>query len=214
MQAASKWCHKFMQHPLQWLFKNFLKGLLVVVPLTVTLWVVYSVFKWIDGLLKISVPGLGFLITFVIIVTLGALGSNIAAKRIMSYLEGFLNRLPLVKLIYFSLKDLIGAFVGETKSFRVPVLVSLYPETGVKVLGFVTSENPGLPETEDHVAVVLPQSYNFAGFLIVVPRSRITPLPPHESARWMSFIVSGGVSRGPMSGSPSDKDFATDLSKP
>ena len=194
-----------MSRFLQWLLKNFLKGLLIVVPLTVTVYVIYGVFTWIDGLLKVdgwlshSVPGLGFVITISIIVTLGALGSNIVATRLISFLEKYLNRVPLVKLIYFSLKDLIGAFVGEKKSFRIPVLVELYPESGAKVLGFVTSEETGLP-VSDHVAVYLPQSYNYSGYLVVVPRSRITLLPPEESARWLSFIVSGGVSRGPHSG--------------
>ncbi len=184
-----------MNKPVQWLIKSFLKGLLIVVPLAVTYWVVYGVFTWIDGLLHISVRGLGFFLTLAIIVAVGALGSNIVASRFIAFLESFLNRLPLVKLIYFSLKDLIGAFVGEKKSFRVPVLVSLAPG-GAKMLGFVTSQEPGLPGAADHVAVYLPQSYNYSGFLIVVPRSQVTPLPPAESARWLSFVVSGGVSGG------------------
>ena len=186
-----------MRKPMQWLLKSFLKGLLIVAPLTVTAWVIYVVFSWIDGLLSVKIPGLGFLLTLFIIVAVGAVGSNIVADRLIAYLEKFLNRLPLVKLIYFSLKDLIGAFVGEKKSFRIPVLVSLYPESGAKVLGFVTSEDPDLPGAPDHVAVYLPQSYNYSGFLIVIPRAQVTPLPPSESGRWLSFIVSGGVSRGP-----------------
>ena len=191
---------------LHWLFKSFLKGLLIILPLVVTLYVIYRVFKWIDGLLKIdgwlnhSVPGLGFVLTISIIIMVGALGSNIVATRTISFLEKYLNRVPLVKLIYFSLKDLIGAFVGEKKSFRIPALVELYPESGTKVLGFVTSEDPGLPGVSDHVAVYLPQSYNYSGFLVVVPRERITLLSPNESTRWLSFIVSGGVSRGPNNG--------------
>ena len=115
-------------------------------------------------------------------------------RSFIALLEKFLNRLPLVKLIYFSLKDLIGAFVGEKKSFRFPVLVTLYPDSGVKVLGFLTSEEPGLPSAPDHVAVYLPQSYNYSGFLVVVPRTQVTPLPPSESSRWLSFVISGGVS--------------------
>ncbi len=189
-----------MGKPFQWLFKSFLKGLLIIVPLMVTVWVVYVVFTRIDGLLQLKTPGLGFLFTILIIVVVGAVGSNIVATRLIGFLEKFLNRLPLVKLIYFSLKDLIGAFVGEKKSFRIPVLVSLYPESGAKALGFVTSEEPGLP-VSDHVAVYLPQSYNYSGYLVVVPRSQITALPPSESSKWMAFIISGGVSRG-LGGAP------------
>ena len=181
---------------LQWLFKSFLKGLLIIVPLAVTAWVIFAVFTRIDGLVKFKTPGIGFLFTILIIVAVGALGSNIVANRAISFLEKYLNRVPLVKLIYFSLKDLIGAFVGEKKSFRIPVVVSLYPESGAKVLGFVTSEEPGLPGFSDHVAVYIPQSYIYSGFLMIVPRSQVTPLPPSESSKWMAFIVSGGVSRG------------------
>jgi uncharacterized membrane protein len=184
-----------MRSPLDWVIRSFLKGLLLVVPVTVTAFVIYFVFTKIDGLLNLKIPGLGFLTTVAFIVGIGALGSNILVSRFIVALERGLTRLPLVKLVYFSLKDLIGAFVGEKKSFRLPVLVSLLPESDSKVLGFVTADPLDIPGTSDHVAVYLPQSYNFAGSLVLVPRDRITYLPPEESAKWLAFIVSGGVTR-------------------
>ncbi len=95
-------------------------------------------------------------------------------------------------MIYTSIKDLIGAFVGDKKSFNKPVLVTLSPVSNIHVIGFLTREsldNLGLSES---VAVYLPQSYNFAGNLIVVPREQVTPLAV-ESGDIMAFIVSGGV---------------------
>ncbi len=182
--------------PAQWLIKSFLKGLLLTVPLVVTLWVVYALFRTIDGILRLPIPGAGFLLTVSILIIIGAMGSNILVRRAVLGLESLLNRLPFVKLIYFSLKDLIGAFVGEKKSFKFPVLVTLQPGSEVKLVGFVTSESLDWPGVEGQVAVYLPQSYNYSGFLVVVPRSQIVPLPPEESSRWLAFIVSGGVSGG------------------
>lgn len=199
-----------MRKTIQWLFKSFLKGLLLVVPVFVTGWVFYFVFRKIDGWLHLKIPGMGFLATLVFIVLVGALGSNLLVGRLVSYLERVLNRLPLVKLIYFSLKDLINAFVGEKKSFRFPVLVSLVPGGNIKAVGFMTAESLDLPGgASDQVAVYLPQSYNFAGNLIVVPRPQITPLPPSESAKWLAFVVSGGVSRGPSGTVIGGEDFST-----
>jgi uncharacterized membrane protein len=186
---------------MQKLFTNFLKGLLFLVPVAVTSYVVYHIFMKIDGLLPLDrlpmkIPGLGFLLTVVLIIIVGFLASNIFFERTVFFLEKVLTRLPFVKLIYFSIKDLTGAFVGEKKSFNRPVAFTLIPGSDVKMLGFVTSESLGFPSAEGHVSVYLPQSYNFSGFMVLVPRQQITLLPPEDSAKVMAFIVSGGVSRG------------------
>src|SRR3954463_6577157 len=110
------------------LFTNFLKGLLILVPLSVTCFVIYSVFVKIDGLLGIPIRGVGFVATIVLIVVVGAIASNIFFARLFGYFEKGLTRLPVVKLLYFSIKDLIGAFVGEKKMFNRPVMVSLGSE--------------------------------------------------------------------------------------
>ncbi len=181
----------------QWLLKTFLKGLLLVVPLTVTLAVFWFVFVKIDGLLGFSIPGLGFILTILIIIGVGALGSTLLVNRIVIDIEKAVGRVPMAKLIYFSLKDFVGAFVGEKKRFNRPAMVSIAGTGGeVKILGFVTADGLDIPGMENSVAVYLPQSYNFAGNLILVPRERVTLLPQGESSRWLTFIVSGGVSGG------------------
>jgi uncharacterized membrane protein len=200
--------------PLQWFLKSFLKGLLLVVPITVTLWVFWIVLSTIDGLLGFSIPGFGFLVTIAIVVGVGALGSTFLVGGTMAWLEHALSRVPVAKLVYFSLKDFVGAFVGEKKGFNRPVLVSLTADGSIKVLGFATAEDVEIPGAEGLIAVYVQQSYNFAGNLILVPRDRVTPLPPEESSKWLTFIVSGGVSggsassvdaaRGPTGGSGAD----------
>jgi uncharacterized membrane protein len=183
----------------QWILKSFLKGLLLLVPLTVTVWVFYRVIHGVDKLLSLDgllgrhVPGLGVLATLVIIVVAGALGSFILVDRLVAWLEAAVSRVPVAKLIYFSLKDFVGAFVGEKKGFNRPALVTLDETRGIRVVGFVTADLPELPGGEA-VAVYLPYAYSVAGRLILVPRARVTLLPPGESAKWLTFVVSGGVS--------------------
>lgn len=181
---------------MQWVLKSFLKGLLLVVPLTVTLWVFWLVFSTIDGWLGFTTPGLGLLVTVAIIIAVGAVGSIFLVDRLVAWLENALSRVPVAKLVYFSLKDFVGAFVGEKKGFNRPVIVNLDESGTIKVIGFATAEGLDLPGAEDYIAVYLQQSYNFAGNLVLVPRTRVTPLPPKESSKWLSFIVSGGVSGG------------------
>jgi uncharacterized membrane protein len=101
--------------------------------------------------------------------------------------------MPVAKMIYSSIKDLVNAFVGEKKQFNQPVLVSLSPDGAVRVMGFVTRENMAVIGLEGDVAVYIPQSYNFAGNLIIVPAEQVTLLAV-ESGKAMAFIVSGGVS--------------------
>jgi uncharacterized membrane protein len=103
-----------------------------------------------------------------------------------------LNRLPFVKLLHSSLKDVMTAFVGEKKRFDRPVVVELIPGSGVMAIGFMTRESLEHFNLENEVAVYFPQSYNFAGNLILYPRSSVKTLDA-ESAKVMAFVVSGGV---------------------
>ena len=83
--------------------------------------------------------------------------------------------------------------MGNKKTFERPVVVRLDQSNTIGVLGFVTCDHFDDPALAGHVAVYLPQSYNFAGNLIVVPKDRVAPVAA-ESAAFVTFIVSGGVS--------------------
>jgi uncharacterized membrane protein len=169
----------------------FLKGLLFTVPVAVTIYVFYTIFISIDGLLNIPIPGVGFLATLILIIIIGYLTSTIFTQKIISYIDKFFNKLPVIKLVYSSLKDLMGAFVGDKKSFDKPVFVDISSD-GIKIIGFVTQEDLTLLGLTEHVTVYLPQSYNFAGNLIIVPSNKVT-LIELDSSSVMTFIVSGGV---------------------
>lgn len=174
------------------LTKYFFEGLLVLVPLVATIYVIYVVFRKIDGIFEFTIPGMGFAVTILTIIAVGFVSSNFLTKKLVGLVDRIFTRLPLVKMIYTSVKDLISAFVGDKKSFNKPVLVTLVPGSSVQVIGFITRESLANLGCGDRIAVYLPQSYNFAGNLIVVPREQITPLRA-DSGEVMAFIVSGGV---------------------
>ena len=175
------------------LIKYFLRGLVIVIPIAVTIYIIVQLFVWIDRLLGLERTGVGFLIVFAGTILVGMLASNILLRKLFQWTEVLFVRAPLVKIIYTSIKDLIEAFVGEKKRFTKPVVVSIGP--GFRVLGFITQEDMSAFGLTSDVAVYLPQSYNFAGNLIIVPHSSVGLLST-DSSKVMAFIVSGGVSGG------------------
>lgn len=182
------------------LLRSFLRGLLFVVPVGLTVYILYLVFTWVDNLVDaeevfgVDVPGLGVALTIVLITVAGFFASLFLTRWLVGLLDRFFARMPIAKLIYGALKDLLEAFVGEKKKFDRPVVVSLGPEVGGEIVGFVTSDQLGWLGREGSVAVYFPQSYNFAGSLAIFPRDRVSAIEA-EPAAVMQFIVSGGVSR-------------------
>jgi uncharacterized membrane protein len=177
---------------MNWIVKNFLRGLIIVVPIALTLYLLYEAFVRIDRLLSLKTPGLGFAITIVMIIALGALASNFVVRKFVELTDAVFTRAPLVRLIYASIRDLLEAFVGDQKRFNQPVAVSLAGE--LRALGFVTQDDLSFLSLPGEVAVYLPFSYSVAGTLVVVPRARVQRLAV-DSASMMALVVSGGVSR-------------------
>lgn len=171
----------------------FLQGLLFLMPVVATIYVVYIVFAKIDSIFPFDIPGLGFLLTIALIIAVGFVSSTLLANNIMLFVDRLFARMPMVTMIYTSIKDLIDGFVGDKKSFNKPVLVALDANNLVSVLGFITREDLNNLGMTDRVAVYIPQSYNFAANLIIVDRSRVTHLAA-DPKEVMKFIVSGGVS--------------------
>ncbi|MDH3199752.1 MAG: DUF502 domain-containing protein [Myxococcales bacterium] len=173
------------------LTKSFAQGLLVLAPVAITVWVVVFTVTKLDQWLNAPIPGLGILIAAVGITFIGYLTGNVVGSRLVTFLEAGLQRVPIIKLLYNSLRDLFGAFVGGQRKFDKPVAVEINRH-GLKVLGFLTGERFDDPHLAGHVSVYLPESYNFAGNLIVVPRERVHLLDA-DGAEFMAFIMSGGV---------------------
>jgi uncharacterized membrane protein len=176
----------------------FLQGLVVVVPVGAIAWGLYVLFVEVDAwinvepLLNRRVPGAGIVLTVLLVTAVGFLANNIATRWLFRAFEGVVARTPLVKILYTSIKDLVGAFVGETKRFDRPVLVQLGATADVGTIGFVTREDLVEIGLAGHVAVYVPQAYNIGGNVVVVPRERVRPLTA-EPGTVMSFVVSGGI---------------------
>lgn len=181
------------------LTRYFVRGLLFTVPVAATVYVIWVSVVAIDRVVDLGrwigwrFPGLGLVVTVAAITLIGFLATNFATRWAFGIAEGVFRRLPLVKLLYTALRDLVEAFVGDRKRFDKPVLVRLDDDAGIAVVGFLTREDLAEAGIRDRVAVYVPQSYNFAGNLIVVPRERITTLSL-DSRTAMTLIVSGGVS--------------------
>jgi uncharacterized membrane protein len=174
------------------LIAYFLRGLVVTAPVAVTLWVCWTLFERIDGLLDLPIPGAGFVVTIVAITLVGMVGSTLVTAGVVSLIESSIEKLPFVRLVYSSTRDLLNAFVGEKRRFDIPVTVTLVPGSGVKMIGFVTRESLDIFGMPGYVAVYVPQAYAFAGHVLLVPALQVEPLKG-ESADLMAFVVSGGV---------------------
>ena len=176
------------------LLNYFLRGLVVVVPLALTLYVCAIIFSTIDSWLRLPVPGAGFVVTIILITLVGFLASLFVTQSLIAALDRVLERLPFVRLLYSSAKDMLNAFVGEKKRFDKPVLVSVSADRAVKVLAFLTSDSLASLGLADQVTVYMPQSYGFAGHIIVVPADRVERIDA-DAAEVMAFIISGGVTQ-------------------
>jgi uncharacterized membrane protein len=172
--------------------RYFVQGLLLTAPIVITLAVMRWVVMRVDGFLGLAVPGAGIVVAFSLVTAVGYLSSNVIGRRAFAMLEHAFGKMPVVKILYGSLRDLLEAFVGEKKRFDRPVLVDLDGRGALHALGFLTSEAALDQSLEGLVSVYLPQSYNFAGNLLLVPRERVRPVDV-DSAELMSFVMSGGV---------------------
>ena len=185
---------------------NYLiRGLLIVVPIALSIfivvWAVTTVDSWlnINNILGVNpitgsnrnIPGLGLGLVVAIILIAGIFVTNFVTEPMYNWFQRTLNRLPLLNFIFSSIKDLTEAFVGDEKKFNNPVLVTV--EGGMKRIGFLTQNDLtklGLP---GDAIVYFPFSYSFAGQVYVVSKENITPLKI-SAADAMKLVVSGGVS--------------------
>jgi uncharacterized membrane protein len=173
--------------------RYFFSGTLFIVPLVATAYFIYISFSWLDNLLDLPYPGLGFAIILFAITGFGYLTTNFAFKTATDWFDHGMNKIPLVKLIYSAVKDLLDAFVGNKKKFNKPVLVRINKDNSLYQIGFITQSDLTDIGIDDMVVVYFPHSYAFSGFHYFVPKENIKPLNISGPTA-MKFIVSGGVS--------------------
>ncbi len=174
------------------LLQSFVRGLLLTVPFALTFYIISLGIGWMDSFIPLKIPGLGMIIIIALITFFGYLGSTLFVRPIFDMLDQVITKIPLIGLIYSSLKELIEAFVGNKKKFNKPVIVLLSAQENIRKIGFITQESLAGMNLADEIAVYLPHSYNFSGNLFIFPKDRITILDI-SSTEVMKFVVSGGI---------------------
>lgn len=172
---------------------SFLQGLLFTLPIVATIFVIYKIFVLLDSIMPVGIPGLGIIIIFSIITIIGYLSRFYFANPASIFVRKRLEKTPLINLVYTSVKDLVGAFVGEKKSFSVPVLITLSFQPLTQRVGFITQNDlTNLGIGANMVAVYLPFSYGVNGELLIVDRANVQAITAAGSDM-MKFVISGGV---------------------
>ena len=177
---------------MNWLLKNFLRGLVIVVPIAVTVYLLVQAFTALDRLLRLPTPGLGIAVLLGATLLIGAMAGNFVGRRAFALTERLFTRAPIVRIVYAAIKDLLEAFVGNKRRFDRPVTVAVSDH--VRTFGFITRDDLGALGMPGDVAVYVPFSYTWDGCLLVVSKERVRPLEA-DSANIMALVVSGGVSR-------------------
>lgn len=186
----------------KFLRRYFLTGLLVLLPLIITVYVFVFAFNFLDGILSSIIrfffgyhlPGLGLLLMIVLIFLAGLFGTNVVGKRLINLGEGILQRIPLVKSIYTATKQVMEALsLQQQAGFQRVVLVE-FPRKGMYSVGFFTGKAPQEVEAKTRqqlLNVYLPGTPPTSGFFVMVPSSDITFLEMSvEDA--LKLLVSGG----------------------
>ena len=180
----------------QRVIQYFLQGLLILGPVSITIYFIYIVFDKIDNILRpaINIPGLGFVIIIGFILFIGYLSSFFVMGRILSVVDKFLEKTPGIKLLYSFIKDFFEAFAGNKKKFTHNVLACV-DDTDVWRVGFITQEDMSIFGMQNYVAVYLPMAYSVAGNVYIVPKERVRPITSIGATQSMKFAVSGGVTQ-------------------
>ncbi len=175
------------------ILRYFFSGTIFIVPILATAYFIFISFRWLDDQLQLPYTGLGFLIIFSVITLIGYLSTNYIFRTLGNWFDRGMNKIPLVKIIYSTVKDLLGAVVGDKRKFNKPVLVRVNRENDLHQVGFVTQSDLAELGLDEMVVVYIPHSYALSGYHYFVPKANITPLNISGPAA-MKFIVSGGVS--------------------
>ncbi|MFZ1535215.1 MAG: DUF502 domain-containing protein, partial [Chitinophagaceae bacterium] len=181
-------------------------------PIAITVWAIIAAFNFVDDLLpnlinKLfpswikedangnvkKIPGLGFVVVIAFVIFVGWISSNFLMGSFINFFDQWMARTPVIKFLYTSTKDFFEAFAGDKRKFNKAVLANVFSED-VWIVGFLTDEEMSKFELgSEHVAVYVPQAYNFAGQLYVLPRDKVKKIDKISSGEAMKYAVTGGV---------------------
>ncbi|MGH9443016.1 MAG: DUF502 domain-containing protein [Thermoanaerobaculia bacterium] len=182
--------------------RSFVAGILTLVPLIVTFWVFRFLFNFFDGLLAPfddrafgrHVPGLGLALSLLLVLSVGAIASNMVGKKILAYVSKILENTPLVKTVYSAAKQMVSALSPAGGGLKRVVLIE-YPRKGIYSIGFLTSRAGWqVPAGRDRkwVSVLVPAALNpTSGMVVVVPEEELLD-PGFSVEEGIKLVVSGG----------------------
>ncbi|MDO4228516.1 MAG: DUF502 domain-containing protein [Capnocytophaga sp.] len=177
--------------------RYFLQGILIIGPLSTTIWIIWSIFSSVDNLvpdISRKYPGVVFALVLFGTTLIGFIGSKFLLGRLLvSGLNYLLERTPGIKFIYSSIKDVLTSFVGDNRKFNNPVWVKVQENPEIWRIGFLTQQNMDFTNMEGMVSVYLPHSYAISGWVIVINAENIKPTEGLSAHKAMEFALSGGM---------------------
>lgn len=191
--------------------RYLITGLLVWLPITITLWVVTYIVSTTDHLFNLlptqwqpesylgfNIPGLGFILAIVVLFVTGVLGANVLGRKVIEGWDSLLGRIPVVKSIYSSVKKVSESLLSDnSRSFKTPVLVP-FPQSDIWTIAFVSGSlsealQQGLPENEEYISVYVPTTPNpTGGYYIFVRKQDIRPLAMSVDEA-LKYVISLGM---------------------
>ncbi|MGL4819967.1 MAG: DUF502 domain-containing protein [Bacilli bacterium] len=180
------------------IFGNFVKGIVVLSPFIVSIYLFSILFKTVDGLgelvlkpiLNDYVPGLGFLLTLAIIFIVGYLSDLWLSKKVIYLLDTLFTKIPLLKIVYETIKDTVNSFSGEKKSFSK--VVRLQEGDAYRIAFLATEYVAHFDVPDDYVVVYIPHGMQISGEIKLVRKEHIVELDMSVKEA-LSFSLSAGV---------------------
>ncbi len=184
-----------IKSPSRHMLNLFLRGLLVVLPIALTISILIWVLQIIGSFLHLDKLSFGAIVLYLIlgviaIAMIGKFTEGVVAKQILEFFEGIIEKAPGLNWIFGTTKDMTQAFVGENKKFSITVRVEISPN--VYRIGFLTQETMSEFGMDDFCAVYFPNSYAISGEILIVKKEKIEIIDA-DSGDVTKFILSGGV---------------------
>jgi len=186
------------------LLRYFLQGLLVIAPVLITFYLLYSLVTTIDswipifkvtdasGKVRVQNYGLGIILLVVVLVIIGYTSYFFLSKKLIDLFNKIMENIPVINLVYTTTRDFFESFAGDKNKFTENVLANV-DDNDVWRIGFVTRDDMSDFGLKDYVAVYIPMAFSLSGNVYILPKNRVKPIDHIDSSATMKFAISGGL---------------------
>lgn len=186
------------------IFRYFLQGLLVIAPVLITFYLLYTLVVTIDswipifkvsdasGNVKVQNYGLGLVILVGLLVLIGYTSYFFLSKKLIDLFNKIMENIPVINLVYTTTRDFFEAFAGDKNKFTENVLANV-DDNDVWRIGFVTRDDMSDFGLNEYVAVYIPMAFSLSGNVYILPKNRVKPITHIDSSATMKFAISGGL---------------------